>query len=69
LRARLAYLTRKIHSLGERPLFELILELSEGAPLLERLERYASLPRDFIVGHGGDRLLPLQPLEGGRDAA
>ena len=69
LRARVAYVARKIHGLGEHPLFELILELADGAPLLDRLERYASLPRDFIVGHCGDRLRPRQLVESSRDAA
>jgi hypothetical protein len=32
-RERLAYLARKIHRLGERPLYELLRELEAGAPL------------------------------------
>jgi hypothetical protein len=56
---RLAYLARKIHRLGERPLYELFVELGAGAPLHERLERYARLEADygnFIRTMGGDRL-------------
>jgi hypothetical protein len=63
---RLAYLARKIHRLGERPLYELLLELSSGAPLLERLECYVALPADFIAALGGDRLPPLRSIRGGR---
>jgi len=55
-RARLIHLTRKIHGLGERPLFELLAELDRGAPLAERLEAYAALPADFIRTIGADAL-------------
>jgi hypothetical protein len=61
-----ACLARKIRRLGERPLYELLLELSSGAPLHERLERYAALPADFIAALGGDRLPPLRSMRGGR---
>jgi hypothetical protein len=68
-RARLRYLAKKIHKLGERPLYELLLELSSGAPLHERLERYAALPADFIVALGGDRLPPLRIVKERDDVA
>jgi hypothetical protein len=68
-RERLAYLARKIHRLGERPLFELFLELEAGAPLLPRLEAYARLDATFIKALGGDRLSPLRSVTGGRDDA
>jgi hypothetical protein len=68
--ARLAYLARQIHRLGERPLFELFRELEAGAPLLPRLEAYARLDATFIKDLGGDRLTPLRSIAGGRgDAA
>lgn len=49
---------RRIHSLGERPLFELLVELEAGAPLAQTLERYARISplAGFIADHGGDRL-------------
>lgn len=68
-RTRLRYLARKIHKLGERPLYELLLELSSGAPLYDRLERYAALPADFIAANGGDRLPPLHIVKERDDVA
>jgi hypothetical protein len=55
---RLAYLARRIHALGPRPLFELFVELEAGEPLLPRLEAYARLAPlgGFIAEMGGDRL-------------
>jgi hypothetical protein len=49
----------RIHRLGERPLFELFVELEAGAPLLPRLEAYARLAplAGFIAEMDGD-LLP-----------
>jgi hypothetical protein len=55
-RERLAHLARRIHTLGPRPLYELLREREAGAPLHERLEKYAALPADFIRELGGDRL-------------
>jgi hypothetical protein len=57
-RARLRQLARRIHSLGERPLYELFAELDDGAPLRSTLEAYARLERfsASIRDHGGDRL-------------
>jgi hypothetical protein len=66
---RLAYLAGRIHALGPRPLCELFHELQAGAPLHERLERYAALPADFIKALGGDRLPPPHIVPGGRDDA
>ena len=55
-RERLRHLARRIHRLGERPLYELLAELSAGADLSTTLERYARLPADFIAAFGGDAL-------------
>jgi hypothetical protein len=57
-RERLARLARKIHRLGERPLFELFRELATGANLHECLERYAALAplTGLIQSLSGDRL-------------
>jgi hypothetical protein len=71
-RQRLAYLTRRIHSLGERPLYEFFREIEAGAPLHQTLERYSELwvIRDFIRANDGDRLSAPRVLSGGRhDAA
>jgi hypothetical protein len=65
-RERLAYLARKIHALGDRPLLELFIELERGAPLIERLERYATLDGDFIQALNGDRLPSTKIVSGRR---
>lgn len=64
-RTRLTHLAARIHSLGARPLYELFCELDAGAPLHERLERYARLEADhgdFLRAMGGDRLPPLRSV-------
>jgi hypothetical protein len=55
---RLRHLAAEIHSLGPRPLLELLLELQDGAPLADALERYARIARlsDFIAAHRGREL-------------
>ena len=55
---RLQHLAQEIHKLGERPLYELFLELDSGADLHEALERFGRLGpfAGFIAQHGGDRL-------------
>jgi hypothetical protein len=63
---RLRHLARQVHSLGERPLFELLKELAAGADPVERFERYARLPADVIAAHGGDVFQPHRLIEGGR---
>jgi hypothetical protein len=66
-RERLACLARKIHGLGERVLFELLVELASGrelGPVLERYGRLAPLA-GFIRSLNGDRL-PAARLVGGR---
>jgi hypothetical protein len=65
-RERLAYLAGRLHDLGPRPLFEFLREIEAGANLHERLERYASLPADFIAALGGDRFPPPKIMGGGR---
>jgi hypothetical protein len=66
---RLAHLARRLHRLGERPLYEFIREITAGADPIERLERYAALPSDFIAALGGDQLLGLRSVGGGRNDA
>lgn len=62
--ARLRYLARRIHQLGPRPLYHLLDELQNGAPLHERLERYASLAplAPFIAALGGADLPALRSI-------
>ncbi len=54
--ARLRLLAHRLHALGPRPLYEYLKELSSGADLLERLERYAQLDRELIAAFGLDKL-------------
>ena len=63
--ARLKYLAAKVHSLGLRPLFELLCELEGGADLIARLERYAMLSPDVVATLGADRLPPRARMIGG----
>jgi hypothetical protein len=66
--SRLRLLAKRLHSLGERPPYEWLLELSQGADPWERLERYADLAplAAFIVSLDGDRLAPPRLVSGGR---
>jgi hypothetical protein len=63
--ARLRYLARRLHALGERPLFEFLRELEGGAGLRARLERYARLDPEFIRSLGGDTF-SVAVIDGGR---
>jgi hypothetical protein len=64
--ARLRLLARRIHRLGERPLFELFRELDDGTDLSSTLEAYAKLPADLIREYGGDRLPAIRIVGGVR---
>ena len=56
---RLRRLARQIHALGERPLYECLLELERGADLLPTLERYGRLaPFAAFIAENGGRDLP-----------
>jgi hypothetical protein len=61
-RERLTHLAKRIHALGARPLFELLLELQDGAPLADALDRYARIAplSDFLAAHGGRELEPAR---------
>jgi hypothetical protein len=52
-RERLRHLARRIHRLGERPLYGLFRELDAAADFRARVERYAALDADFIAEQGG----------------
>ena len=65
---RIHYLAQRIHSLGERPLAELIIELAAGGSLHGVLERYAQLAplADFIRAFGGEQLPGPRVVSGER---
>jgi hypothetical protein len=65
---RLRGLAAQLHSLGERPLFEFLLEVSRGANPRGRLERYARLAplTQFSAANDGDRASPLRVVRGQR---
>ncbi len=62
----LALFARKIHRLGERPLYELFRQLDPGADLRSTLEIYAALPREIVIAFNGDRFESLRKFHGGR---
>jgi hypothetical protein len=55
---RLRHLANHLHRLGPRPLYEILAEAVQGAPLIERLERYALLDPETVRALGGDTLAP-----------
>jgi len=55
---RLKFLARRLHALGEAPLFHLLKQLERGAELRPLLEQYAALPADLIRAYRGDRFTP-----------
>lgn len=64
--ARLRHLARRIHALGERPLFELLKELVSGADVAQRLEAFAALDPEILAALGGVALPPvLHSIDGG----
>jgi hypothetical protein len=66
-RERLAYLARKIHLLGERPLHELLVELDAGRELNAVLEQYARLePVVCIIQALDGDILPSPRVVAGR---
>jgi len=56
---RLRHLANHLHRLGPRPVFEIFAEALQGAPLIERLERYAQLDPDLVHALGADVLPPV----------
>jgi hypothetical protein len=57
-RERLAYLARRLHRLGERPLYEFIREIIAGADPIERLEAFARIDPAIAKYLGADRMPP-----------
>jgi hypothetical protein len=58
---RLRHLARTLHSLGERPLYEFLREIDQGAPFWPTLEGYATLTqyRSLLAADGADKLDPI----------
>jgi hypothetical protein len=56
---RLRRLAEHLHRLGPRPVFEFLAEVVQGAPPIERLERYAQLDPAMVGALGADTLPPL----------
>jgi len=54
----LKFLARRLHALGEAPLFHLLKQLERGAELRPLLEQYAALPADLIRAYRGDQFTP-----------
>jgi hypothetical protein len=64
---RLRRLASTLHRLGERPLYEFLREVEDGADMRARLEVYAALPAGFIRENGGDQFQPVAyAVAGGR---
>jgi hypothetical protein len=55
---RLRQLTSRLHRLGPRPTYEFLAEVVQGAPLIERFERYAKLDPEMVHALGADTLPP-----------
>jgi hypothetical protein len=53
---RLRHLARRLHGLGERPIYEFLAEIVQGADIMARLECYAALDPDTVRALGGDEL-------------
>ena len=63
---RLQHLARRLHALGERPLFHYLDEVERGYPLRAHLEAYGRLDPDVVAALGGTRFGPPVLVEGGR---
>ena len=64
--ARLRQLARRVHALGERPLYELLRELFAGRDLIERFEAFVRLDPALVRALGGDHLDGPFVIDGGR---
>ena len=67
--ARFRHLTDNLHSLGSRPVGELISEIAEAhgiqSDVLARLEKYARLDPETVAALGADVWPGLSEIEGG----
>ncbi len=67
-RERIRHLARQVHCLGERPFFELLLEVARGTDIWDALERYARLARCVdVIDELGGRWLPSPRLVPGEE--
>ena len=58
------HLARRVHALGERPLFELLKELLAGADPLARIEAYAEIDADLVHALGASDFWPPTVVAG-----
>ncbi len=63
LSTRLRYLAGRIHSLGPRPIYELLCELSASSAAVARFEAYAALDPDVLDQFGGRDLPTLRRVK------
>jgi hypothetical protein len=64
---RLRHLARRLHALGERPLYELMRELVAGADPVARLEAYCRIDPAILAALGGVTLPAIMTsIDGGR---
>jgi hypothetical protein len=64
---RLKFLASRLHALGPQPLFHFLDDVERGADLRSHLERYATLPAEFIRANGVDQFAPsLHAIDGRR---
>lgn len=62
IETRLRHLAGRIHSLGPRPLFEMMCELSGSSSALALFETYAAIDPDVLSRYGGHALPPILKL-------
>lgn len=55
---RLKFLARRLHALGEAPIYYFLRELERGADLRASLEAYAEIDPAFVKAYHGDRFMP-----------
>ena len=55
---RLKFLARRLHALGEAPVYYFLRELEKGADLRPLLEAYAEIDPVFVKAFHGDRFQP-----------
>ena len=57
---RLRHFSRRIHQLGERPTYELLLELAAtSSAVIDRAEAYAAIDEEVLDRFGGRDLPPV----------
>lgn len=52
--ARTRQLTKRLHALGEKPLYHFVRDLERGGNIQQTLEAYAALPAELVKAYRGD---------------